>query len=71
MSLIKLTNGLNDLQVDFGRLDERVDGIESRIESLMEEIKRLQNAKRPDRQPIRVPKPPKALMSIGVGLPKG
>ncbi len=56
-------------------LKEQVKEIETRlflqadeIEWLKSELVRLQTAKRPDRSPIRVPKMPKALQSIGVGL---
>ena len=59
-------------------LRDRVKEIETRlflqsdeIDWLKSEIVRLQVAKRPDRPPIRVPKMPKALQSIGVGLVKG
>ena len=56
-------------------LKEQVKEIETRlflqaddIEWLKSELVRLQTAKRPHRPPIRVPKMPKALQSIGVGL---
>lgn len=59
-------------------LRDRVKEIETRlflqsdeIGWLKSEVVRLQKAKRPDRPPIRVPKMPKALQSIGVGLVKG
>ena len=66
------------LHLEVQRLGERIDEVtdqikqqSAEIEALGAEIIRLQVAKRPDRPPIRVPKPPRVLRSIGVGLDKG
>ena len=65
------------LTIELRGLKEQITGIEKRLvmhkeemDRLKSEIHHLQMAKRPDRPPIRVPKMPRALQSIGVGLAK-
>ena len=44
--------------------------LEEKMSDIMVELDRLKTEKRPDRPPIRVPKMPNILKSIGVGLEK-
>ena len=52
---------------EFLRLIEEV---KQQIVSIEDEIGRIKILKRPDREPIKVPKPPMALQGLGVGLTK-
>ena len=51
-------------------LAEKISLLEEKMSDIMVELDRLKTEKRPDRPPIRVPKMPSILKSIGVGLAK-
>ena len=68
---IALHNDLQGLKEQVKEIQTRLFLQNDEIDWLKSEIVRLQEAKRPDRPPIRVPKMPRALQSIGVGLVKG
>jgi hypothetical protein len=68
---IALHNDLQGLKEEVKKIQTRLFLQADEIDWLKSEIDRLQKAKRPDRPPIRVPKMPRALQSIGVGLVKG
>ena len=63
-----LVNELRQRSLELAKLTERVEEIEKVIALLEAEIERVKKAKRPDRPPIKVPKRPRILKSIGVGL---
>lgn len=65
-----LFNELLELKGQFEETKTRIDAQDAEIDWLKSEIHRLQVAKRPDRPPLRVPRMPRALQSIGVGLVK-
>ncbi|MBV46952.1 MAG: hypothetical protein CMN10_00080 [Roseobacter sp.] len=65
-----LTIELRGLKGRIEEIDKRLSLQGEEMEALKTEIHRIQVAKRPDRPPIRVPKMPRALQSIGVGLVK-
>ena len=61
---------LRGLKGQIKEIEKRLLLHDEEMDWLKSEIHRLQVAKRPDRPPIRVPKMPRALQSIGVGLVK-
>jgi len=67
---VALTIELRGLKGQIEEIEKRLFLQGDEIGWLKSEIVRLQKAKRPDRPPIRVPKMPRALQSIGVGLVK-
>ena len=67
---VALNNELQGLKGRIEEMQEKLLSQEEEMGRLRNEIHRLQVAKRPDRPPIRVPKMPRALQSIGVGLAK-
>jgi len=69
-TILTLTSEFQGLKELLGEIKSRIVVQEVEIDSLRSEIVRLQVAKRPDRPPLRVPKMPRALRSIGVGLVK-
>jgi len=65
-----ILNSVRELEKRLSELEKRLLLQAEETDWLKSEIHRLQGAKRPDRPPIRVPKMPRALQSIGVGLLK-
>ena len=65
-----ILNSVRELEKRLSELEKRLLLQAEETDWLKSEIHRLQVAKRPDRPPIRVPKMPRALQSIGVGLLK-
>ena len=53
------------------KISDRVDYLVDRLDEMDNEIDRLKTARMPGRSPIPIPRPPKALQSLGIGLPKG